>query len=130
MMGARGHRTHNATKRNMILGGAAYGSWALKSPARLCRHEASQGSKKTRIAGTIRGLAIWTLSPECKNLGWKTAPRSPPSREFRHKRPQCRPRWGRFFACGITMARAFAGSTRAVRQGGDWQRTVAKARRI
>ena len=28
------------------------------------------------------------------------------------------------------MARAFGGSTRAVRQGGDWQRTVAKARRI
>ena len=46
MMGARGHRTHNATKRNMIARWRCDGSWALKSPARLCRHEASQGSNK------------------------------------------------------------------------------------
>ena len=33
--------------------------------------------RKTRIAGTIRGLAIWTLSPECENLGRQTFPRLP-----------------------------------------------------
>ena len=33
--------------------------------------------RKTRIAGTIRGLAIWTLSPEYKNLGWQPPPPGP-----------------------------------------------------
>jgi hypothetical protein len=36
-----------------------------------------QGSKKSRITGTIRGLAIWTHSPECKNLGWLRPPLGP-----------------------------------------------------
>jgi hypothetical protein len=38
--------------------------------------------RNPRITGTIRGLAIWTHSPECKNLGWQTLPRDPSSREF------------------------------------------------
>jgi hypothetical protein len=28
------------------------------------------------------------LIPECKNLGWPTSPKTPPSQEFRHKRPR------------------------------------------
>jgi hypothetical protein len=32
-----------------------------------------------------------------------------PGREFRHKRPQLRKRWGRFFVCGITTTRASSG---------------------
>jgi hypothetical protein len=45
-------------------------------------------------------------------------PPAPSSREFRHKRPQCRPRWGSFFACGITTARASSGSMRVIRRDG------------
>ena len=61
--------------------------------------------RKTRIAGTIRGLTIWTLSPECKNLGWQTLHRDPSSREFRHKRPQCRPALGPFLLAAVTSPR-------------------------
>ena len=71
--------------------------------------------------GTIREPAIWFRSPECKNLGWQDPPRSPPGREFRHKRPQLRERCGRFFACGIATARASSGSMRVIlRDGAGW----------
>jgi hypothetical protein len=34
--------------------------------------------KNPPMAGTIRGLAIWIASPESKNVGWQTPPRSGP----------------------------------------------------
>jgi type II restriction/modification system DNA methylase subunit YeeA len=35
--------------------------------------------RKTRIAETIRGLAIWTLSPECKNSAGRPSPEPQPN---------------------------------------------------
>jgi hypothetical protein len=53
--------------------------------------------RKTRIAGTIRGLTIWTLSPECKNLGWQTLHRDPPVGSSDTSGLSAVQRWGRFF---------------------------------
>src|ERR1700730_5518675 len=69
-----------------------------KTEAANCLRKAGQGSKKTGTTGTSHELAVGFRSPECKNLDWQALPGPPSSREFRHKRPQRRPRWGRFFA--------------------------------
>ena len=37
-------KTHNAARRNMIAGGAAYGYWALKSPVSIRPRELEKGS--------------------------------------------------------------------------------------
>jgi hypothetical protein len=55
--------------------------------------------KNPPMAGTIRGLAIWILSPECKNVGWQThPPGQPPSRSSDTSGLSVVLRWGRFLA--------------------------------
>src|SRR3979409_2607455 len=49
------------------------------------------------MAGTIHGLASWIVSPECKNLVWKThPPGQPPSRSSDTSGLSVVLRWGRF----------------------------------
>ena len=62
------------------------------------------------MAGTIRGLAIWIFSPECKNVGWQTHPPGPaPSRSSDTSGLSVVLRWGRFLALRNMMARACSG---------------------
>jgi hypothetical protein len=80
--------------------------------------DALAGALHIDIQQLSRELPIWFRLPECKNLGWQTSPIKPCSRSSDTGGPSCPPRWGRFFACGITLARACSAPTRAARLDG------------
>jgi hypothetical protein len=69
----RATETHNATKRSIFAWWGYVFQAALKSPAGFVGADRAKVQERIIwIVGTIRDLAIWLHSPECKNFGWGT----------------------------------------------------------
>jgi hypothetical protein len=77
-------KTHNAARRNMIAGGAAYRYWALKSPVSVRPRELEKGSTIVVALELFRGGGINAYLIDSPDFHGLSSP----------------PRWGRF-VCGL-----------------------------